>query len=134
MQGASASTKVLNRPGVDNDFPVAAWSIHCLGPVDLAIIAPVIGNHPGSTGERSVIKALLPTKQPTAPFWVGLGMVAAGLIGAVCPLLLDGALFLGQEANAQDQLTVGALTLSACFTLLLFAPGVILVAVGRPRR
>jgi len=86
-----------------------------------------------STG-RSVVIALTPRRPATWAFWVGLVMSVAALVFAVCPLLLAMALALDPQSEDPVGFLGGGLLISACVVVGLLVPGVILVAVGRPRR
>jgi hypothetical protein len=82
---------------------------------------------------RSVIKALVPASRPTTLFWTGLFMVLAGLVLVLCPLLVGAALAVAQGVQGPSQMALGAVGLSACFTVVLLLPGVALMVAGRAR-
>ena len=84
--------------------------------------------------DRSVVFALTPRRPATWAFWVGLVMSVASLVFAVCPLLLAMALALDPQSEDPTGFLGGGLLISACVVVGLLLPGIVLVAVGRPRR
>lgn len=84
--------------------------------------------------DGSVVIALNPRRPATWAFWVGLVMSVAALVFAVCPLLLAMALALDPQSEDPAGFLSGGLLISACVVVGLLVPGIILVAVGRPRR
>jgi hypothetical protein len=98
-------------------------------------VAPIVADtlRAEATG-HSVVLALTPRRPATWAFWVGLVMSVGALVFAVCPLLLALALALDPQSEDPAGFLGGGLLISACVVVGLLVPGIILVAVGRPRR
>ena len=93
---------------------------------------PLSGMPP--THPQSVIAALTPSRPATGAFWVGLVLSILALVLVACPALIAIALALipAEEASGGELQTV--LGISSCLFLVLFVPGITLLAAGRPRR
>ncbi len=89
---------------------------------------------PAYTSARSVVIALTPSRPPTPLFWLGLVLTILALVLVACPSLLAFSLAVDPDLEEPGSIIGPALGLTCCLFLGLFAPGLILIAAGRPRK